>query len=253
MIADRARIGSILKHFLDTVLIVQIQIIPMLRHWYFIILASAAFPLPMFYVFQSIAPDDPAVTIRLLAGTLIFGVAFSTAMLVGQAILAQRFLGAMKILITMPVSKVSYVIGTLLYTSITGALSASVIIVFGFLTDIPISPTWMLLPVIVLTLLSLSGLTIFVVSFAPTLQVGNVLASVFGIVLVVISPVYFTQESAPIVLQWLGTVSPLRYAADAMTTTLSGRDDVWLEALILVGFALGSMALGIWRLPWREK
>ena len=34
--------------------------------------------------------------------------------------------------------------------------------------------------------------------------------------------------------------------------SLSGQTDVWFELAVLAGFALVTMALGTWRLPWRE-
>ena len=58
-------------------------------------------------------------------------------MLVGQQIVAQRFMGHLKLVITMPVSKAAYVVGTLLYTAVSGTLSAL------FLLGIrPSSPAW---------------------------------------------------------------------------------------------------------------
>ena len=54
------------------------------------------FPIPWFYVTRSIAPDDPDVLRRLLAGTIVFGVTFSIGMLVGQNVVAQRFMGNLR-------------------------------------------------------------------------------------------------------------------------------------------------------------
>ena len=54
-------------------------------------------------------------------------------------------------------------------------------------------------------------------------------------------------------LKQLGYVSPLRYAADGITKSLSGDADVWFELAVLAGFTVVMMFLGIWRLPWREK
>ena len=64
---------------------------------------------------------------------------------------------------------------------------------------------------------------------------------------------YYTIEQAPPVLKQLGYVSPLRYAADGITKSLSGDADVWFELAVLAGFTVVMMFLGIWRLPWREK
>ena len=67
------------------------------------------------------------------------------------------------------------------------------------------------------------------------------------------SPVYFTMEQAPFLLRLLGYVSPLRYAADGIGKSVSGRGDVWTELAVLAGFAIVTMSLGLWRLPWREE
>ena len=115
------------KFVSDAVAVLELHALPMIRQWYLIVLGSVMLPIPMFYVFQAIAPDDPAIWQRLLAGTLIFGVAFSTAMLVGQQIVAQRFLGHLRLIITMPVSKSAYVAGTLAFTSVAGVLSTAVL------------------------------------------------------------------------------------------------------------------------------
>ena len=106
---------------------------------------------------------------------------------------------------------------------------------------------------ILLAVLSLAGLALFLVSFAPTAEVGNLMSGLLAIVLVIVSPVYFTMEQAPLLLRWLGYLSPLRYAADGITASLSGRTDVWAELAVLSAFALATMSLGLWRLPWREK
>ena len=71
-------------------------------------------------------------------------------------------------------------------------------------------------------------------------------------VLAALSPVYFTMEQAPLLLKLLGYVSPLRYAADGITKSLSGQSDVWFELAVLAGFSIVTMSLGLWRLPWRE-
>ena len=251
--ADPLRTGGTLKVLSDTLSVFQIYAVPAARNWYWHVVAVVVFPLPLFYVFQAIAPDDPAVARRLLAGTLIFGVSMSTAMFVGQQLLYRRFAGHLKLLITMPVSKNAFVFGTLLYTSLMGAASALILLGFGVILGAARSPTWALAPVLVLTVLTLAGLVMVMISFAPSLELGNILASFVAIVLVLISPVYYTMEAAPLPLQWVGYVSPLRYAADGIAAALGGRADVWVELAVLAASATVTMSLGLWRLPWRER
>jgi len=130
---DRLSTPGPRKFVSDSLAVLEIHALPMIRQWYLIVLGTLVFPIPMFYVFRSIAPDDAAVWQRLLAGTLIFGVSFSTAMLVGQQIVAQRFMGHLKLVITMPVSKAAFVVGTLLYTAVSGTLSALFLLGFALI------------------------------------------------------------------------------------------------------------------------
>ena len=247
------RTGGVTKFMSDAVSVFEINLLPTLRQWYLMVLLAAAFPIPWFYVTKAIAPDDPAVVRRLLAGTLVFGVAMSIGMLVGQNAVAQRFMGNLKLLITMPVSKGAYVLGTLAYSSISGVITVVMLLGFGFAAGVDVNITWGLIPSLLLTVLTMAGLTMFVVSFAPTLQAGNISTALLALVLAALSPVYFTMEQAPLLLKALGYVSPLRYAADGITKSLSGRTDILVELAVLAGFALVSMSLGLWRLPWREE
>lgn len=242
-----------MKFMSDVVSVFELNFIPIMRQWYLLVLMAAAFPIPWFYVTKAIAPDDPAVIRRLLAGTLVFGVAMSIGMLVGQNAVAQRFMGTLKLLITMPVSKGAYVFGTLAYSSLSGAITVAILLGFGYAAGVDIDISWGLAPALILTVLTMAGLSMLVVSFAPTLQAGNISTALLAIVLATISPVYFTMEQAPLVLKALGYISPLRYAADGITKSLSGRTDVLVELAVLAGFALVAMSLGLWRFPWREN
>ena len=161
-------------------------------------------------------------------------------------------MGNLKLLFTMPVSKGAYVLGSLAFSSILGTIAATFLVVFGFLAGVHIDIALGLAPSLALAVLSVVGLNMFVVSFAPSLQAGNILTAMLSLVLAALSPVYFTMEQAPLLLRLLGWVSPLRYAADGIDKSLSGRTDVGVELAVLAGFAVVTMALGLWRLPWRE-
>ena len=240
------------KFLADVISIFQISALPALKHWYVTVLAAALIPIPWFYVTRTIAPDNPQVLLRLMAGTLVFGVTFSIGMFVGQNWVAQRFNGSLRLLIAMPVSKGSYILGSLLYSALSGAIIIPALFGFGLLAGVETRLTWGLAPVLALAVLTMAGLTLFVVSFAPSQQVGNLVTGMLSLVLAALSPVYFTMEQSPLLLKLLGYVSPLRYAADGITKSLAGQTDVWFELAVLAGFALVTMALGTWRLPWRE-
>ena len=245
--------GGIRKFIVDTLAVFELNFLPALKHWYVTVLLAAAFPLPWFYVTRAIAPDDPQVLRRLLAGTLVFGVAFSIGTLVGQNFVGQRFSGTLRLLITMPVSKAAYLLGSLAHASISGALTVAILLGFAFVAGVDIELGWALAPSLILTVLAVSGLTLFVVSFAPSLQAGNLATGLLSLILAALSPVYFTMDQAPLLMKLIGYISPLRYAADAIEKSLSGRADVWAEIAILAAIAFVALSLGLWRMPWREK
>ena len=244
--------GGFRKLCRDTLYITELKICTMVRSWYWILLSSLLFPIPLFFLTRSLTSDDPEILRRLLAGTLVYGAAFATGMLVGQQFAAERFMGTLKLFVTMPVSKISYVFATLAYASIIGAVTLLCILFFAIATGVEVKITVALVPLIVLTVLCLAGITLFVVSFAHSLEVANVMTGFVGMILAVISPVYFTMEQAPAIMRWLGYVSPLRYASDGITASFSGRTDIWFEFGVLLLTALVTMSLGLWKLPWRE-
>ena len=43
------------------------------------------------------------------------------------------------------------------------------------------------------------------------------MTNLIGILPVMVSPAFFTMEQAPLLLEWLGWVSPMRYAADGLS------------------------------------
>ena len=205
------RTGGVGKFVSDTVSVFEINFLPVVKHWYLMLLMALGFPIPWFYVTRSIAPDDPDILRRLLAGTIVFGVTFSIGMLVGQNVVAQRFMGNLRLLITMPVSKGAYVLGSLASSSISGTITVVALLGFGLAAGVDIDVAWGLVPSLILSVPTMAGLRL------------------------------------------LGYVSPLRYAADGIGKSLSGRGDVWTELAVLAGFAVVTMSLGLWRLPWREE
>ena len=94
---------------------------------------------------------------------------------------------------------------------------------------------------------------LFLTSIAPSAEVGSIINGMVGILPVMLSPVFFTMEQAPLLMRWLGFVSPFRYAADGIMKSLSGRTDILTEFVVLAGIAALTMTIGFWRLKWRER
>ena len=247
------RTGGIVKFLSDVAVVAEIKLRMSARVWHWQLFAVLAMPLPLFILTSTFVPDDPEALRRIIAGTLLFGVAFSIGLLTGNQFAYERFGQIQKLYVMMPVAKTAYVAGSLVHLSVVGAVSVVVLSAFAMTRGIDVRIAWTVLPMLVLAVLVIMGIVLFIVSFAPSLDTANMSASTVGLLLAVMSPVYYTMEQAPLLIRWFGYVSPLRYAADGITESLSGSTDVLFEMAVLAGFALVAMALGLWKLPWRES
>ena len=240
------------KFLRDAACIFEIKYLMFRRGWYWYLIGTLVFPVAMFYFARALAPDTPEAIRRAMVGTIVFGATMMTTNMLAQSLIQDRFQGRLKLIITMPACKTAYASGVLAFGSILTASTVAMLLAFALVVGVDFSMTWAFLPIVVAILLTMSGLTLFIVSFAPSAEVGGIMSNLMGILLAFISPVYFSMEQAPYLMKLLGWVSPLRYAADGMMKTFSGRTDVWVELTILVVFAAATMALGLWRLQWRE-
>ena len=244
---------GVVKFFRDVWSILEMKALFALRGWYWYAIRPLVFPIGVLFWLRVMVPDDPEVNLRILSGAVVFGVSLSTANLLTQLILQDRFLGRMKLLITMPMSKASYAVGVLAFAAIQAVPVVVMLLAFSSLVDVDLRLTWAFFPLIVAALLGISGIALMISSFAPSVEVGGIMSNLFGVILVMVSPVFFTMDQAPLVLQMVGWVSPMRYAADGITKAISGDSHIWVELIVLLGFASVSMTLGLWKMRWREE
>jgi hypothetical protein len=200
--------GGAGKFLSDSVSVFEINFFSAERHWYLLLLMSAGIPLPMVVRHQGHCPRRPwrHPPIARRDAALRRFIPHRDA---GRA---ERRLptlyGQPQAVFTMPVSKGAYVLGSLAFSSILGTIAATFLVVFGFLAGVHIDIALGLAPSLALAVLSVVGLTMFVVSFAPSLQAENILTSMLSLVLAALSPAYSTTEQAPLLLRLLGWVSP---------------------------------------------
>ena len=242
-----------LKFVRDFWSVLEIKFLFLMRGWYWYLIRPLVFPLGVLFWLRVILPEDADINLRILAGAIVFGVSLSTANLLAQQILQDRFLGRLKLLITMPMSKVSYAAGVVVFASLQTLPIVLVLLACAPFVGVDLSLTWTILPMALACLLGLSGIGLFIGSYAPSLEVGGIMSNIAGVVLVMVSPVFFTMDQAPFALKMIGWVSPMRYAADGVSKSISGNADVWLEFAVMASFAFATLALGLWKLHWRES
>lgn len=241
------------KFFRDVTAILEMKLLFLMRGWTLYLIRPIIFPLAIFFWLRLLAPDDPDSARRIMTGAIIFGFSMSTANLLAQQIMIDWFAGRLKLLITMPMSKAAYAIGILCFAAVQTFPTVGLLLGLAAVAGIDFQLNWTFFPMIFLVLFVMSGLTFIIVSFAPSQEAGSIMANLAGVVLVVLSPVFFTMEQAPLPLEWLGWVSPMRYAADGIITSLNGSSDVWRELVVMGGFAAATITLGVWKMRWRQR
>jgi ABC-type multidrug transport system permease subunit len=241
------------KFLRDSWSVLEMKSLFLLRDWYWYIIRPMIFPIGVLFWLRIIVPDDLETNRRILAGALVFGVSLSNANLLAQQILQDRFLGRLKILVTMPMSKCAYATGVMAFAAMQSTPIVVVLTILAPIVGVDMSLNWAFFPMIFATLLGVAGIALMISSYAPSMEVGGIMSNLFGVVLVMVSPVFFTMEQAPLALKLVGWISPMRYASDGITKSIGGQTDVWLEFVVIAVFAITTIALGLWKLRWREE
>jgi ABC-2 type transport system permease protein len=193
------------------------------------------------------------VATRLMTGSLVFGIGIMTVNNLAQLMAMERFQHMLKLIITSPIHPLSYGLGVVLFAVAQGMLTAGIILSFAPVFGIGMHLNLWLIPVLVLTSLSMTGMGIVIATWSPTAEISNMLANTAGIMLTMLSPVYYPMSRLPHWLRWPARMSPYTHAGQAVDAILSGRGGFAQESLILLAITVVGLTLGARGLRWRER
>ena len=168
----------------------------------------------------------PEVETRLLAGALVFGVGMQSVNMTGSLMVSERFEGQMKLFTTSPISQGSYVVGVTIAGALMAILTAVAVLGLAAATGVNFHLSPLLAPLLIITGLTLPGLAVLIATHARTAQAGYMLCSTVGILVVLVSPIFYPIERLPEVLQWLAQLSPFTHAGQAFMEVLSGGSSI---------------------------
>ncbi len=125
------------------------------------------------------------------------------------------------------------------------------ILVFGFGLDFfnPLA----VIGVLLLGTLVFVGLGFTASSFARTEEAMLPIVQLATLPMFVLAGVFFPIEIFPEPLQWIANILPLTYLADAVRQLMieaTGRYELWLDLVVLVGWIIGGFAVAVWRFSW---
>lgn len=241
------------KALSDAAVIFQLEFLKM-RVWlpvYFFSIVVA--PLGLLLFAKALSPPGLGAETRLVTGSLVFGLGVMTVNNLSQLIQEERFTFQQKLVITSPVHRLSYAGGVVAYAVAQAALTAVVVLSFAPAFDIDIHLSLWLVPLILLTTLSMTGIAVTIAAWSPSQMVGGMMANVIGLMVVLLSPVYYPIERLPEWLRWVARLSPYTHAGNAINDVLSGYAVPEREVLILAVITVAGMAIGVAGLRWRER
>jgi len=210
-------------------------------------------PAGVYYIATASTGRDPALQLRFFTASILLSFSMLTIMWLGTIIVEDRFYGRLKLLITTPISRTSYVLGILGYDYILGLMTGCGFILVSYLFEIEVQLN--LLDAIILVLLTLSsftGISIIASQQAKSLQAGTVLADSTSICLIFFAPVFYPLEELPKAMQYVASLFPTTYAADGMAKALSGKGGVGTDVLALSLFSFVILFTAIRSLRWRD-
>jgi ABC-2 type transport system permease protein len=188
----------------DALVIFEIETLKARAWWPFYVLSIVMFPIGTLYFAKALIPPgaEDLVGTRLMTGSLVFALGLMTVNNLAQIMLWERFNQTLKLVITSPVHPLSYACGIISFALVQGMITAVVVLSFAPVVNIHIELSWWLIPVLMLTSLSLTGFGVIIATWSPTQEMGNILANMVGIMVTLLSPVYFPIERLPHWLRW---------------------------------------------------
>ncbi len=186
----------------------------------------------------------PGIIGILLSLTLI--------LIMSISIVRERERGTLEQLIVTPIDRTSLMLGKMTPFVLIGYVQMTVVLALGWLLfDVPMRGSLTLLYLISLGFMVANlGLGLFISTAVNSQVQAMQLGFFFLLPNILLSGFMFPREAMPVAAQWIGLALPLTYFLDVVRGVLlkgAGIEYLWKEAVILVAFALGFIAISVRR------
>ncbi|MGI8843423.1 MAG: ABC transporter permease, partial [Gemmatimonadaceae bacterium] len=166
------------------------------------------------------------------------------------SIVRERERGTLEQLIVTPIDRTSLMLGKMTPFVLIGYVQMTVVLALGWLLfDVPMRGSLTLLYLISLGFMVANlGLGLFISTAVNSQVQAMQLGFFFLLPNILLSGFMFPREAMPVAAQWIGLALPLTYFLDVVRGVLlkgAGIEYLWKEAVILVAFALGFIAISV--------
>lgn len=240
------------RAFSDTLTVAWMEWLRMKTILWIVTFILLLWPLSMLFFARHLVPEGIDVGPRLIAGSIVFTLGLSTVNNTAQTVVFSRFANQLKLLVASPVHPYAWAAGMLSVRVLQAMVFSLVLLLLAPVFGINIHLSLWFLPVALLTALSMVGMGLVIGTWSPNQMVGNQLSQMIGILVVIVSRIYFPVSRLPDWIEPVARLSPYTYAANVLDAILSGRGGFYGDLTILAAITLGGLALGLAGMRWRE-
>jgi ABC-2 type transport system permease protein len=197
---------------------------------------------------------NPALRSEVFIVPGIVGVLLSLTMIVisSLAVVRERERGTLEQLVVTPISKTSLMLGKLLPFVLVGYVQMSVVLGLGkLLFDVPMRGSLPLLYLITFGFIAASLSIGLLISTVVKTQTQAMQLGLFTMLPnILLSGFLFPRAAMPAVIQAISAIVPLTYYLEVLRGILLkgvGLAELWPQSLVLLGFAVGLLAVSVWR------
>ncbi|WP_259457964.1 ABC transporter permease [Salipaludibacillus neizhouensis] len=173
-----------------------------------------------------------------------------------QDISWQKHQGHFTFYASLPIEKVNFVFANLLRGMMMSFPSFVIMAFVGqWVYGIQFIFSLWLIPLVVLTILSVVGVGVFLGFWSPNVQLTNLLVQGLMMIVSFMTPILVDMAKLPVVLQGFSYLVPTTYAAEALREMLSigFTTNVGKNMLILLAYTVISYTLILKKIHWRGE
>lgn len=179
---------------------------------------------------------NTGTTADIIASYAIFISAYTGFIMTSMAVLTDRDRGLYRMYRSSRLSKAEYLTSKISYTGLSLLLSGLILVIGFFTSEIFLS--WLIAPILLLSVLAHAGIGLLIPAFVETTQEAQRIVQILFFAMVFLSPVFYTSEGLPQIVQLLQQIVPLTHGVEAMRIVMvdgNGVQQVWRQLTVLAG------------------
>jgi len=205
---------------------------------------SVLLPICICYSAFMVSPTNIDVQRTWAIGGLVVGMGMTCLTQVSFAVATDRLRGGMRLIATLPVSARAYIASHLTYGVMLGLLVAGSGAVFLRISGLT-AVSWDALPQLIFVA-ALSGLSLACIGVAigiwtPDVATADTVVSSAGLVLAIVSPVFYPLSALPSYLRPIGWLSPYTHIASLASDIANARPLSLAHLSALAAIAAGAL------------